>query len=92
MIPTIQKSDRFQQDYKRYKTAIDNIKDPKFKLDAESMLNKLVNEVQSLDNMHTDIIMNKQVTSIGTEYRDRIISLRKQLDNRLRDFFEADQA
>jgi hypothetical protein len=92
MIPTIQKSDRFQQDYKRYKSAIDNIKNDKFKLEAESLLNKLVNEVQSLDNMHTDIIMNKQVTSIGTEYRDRIISLRKQLDNKLRDFFEADQA
>jgi len=36
-----------------------------------------------MDNMYMDMVYSKQLTSLGGEIRDKITSLRKQLDSKL---------
>ena len=37
-----------------------------------------------MDNMHMDMIYAKQLPSMGNEMRDKILSIRKQLDATLK--------
>lgn len=80
----LQTTSRFQNDIARYREAIDKINDDQEKLTATKLLNDLVYEVKNMDNMYMDMVYAKQLPSMGGEIRDKIISLRKQLDNKLK--------
>jgi len=79
----IQNTERFKADVKRYTEAIEKIPEGQSKTEARSLLNNLINEVKNMDNMYMDMVYSKQLTSLGGEIRDKITSLRKQLDSRL---------
>ena len=79
----IQNTERFKADVKRYSEAIEKITDGQSKTEAKSLLNNLINEVKNMDNMYMDMVYSKQLTSLGGEIRDKITSLRKQLDSKL---------
>lgn len=80
----LQKSDRFQQDYQRYLDKIQQIPEGEFKQEANGLLNKLVAEVKKLDSMHIEMIITKQMPSIGSDMRQNILSIRQKLDNKLK--------
>ena len=44
----------------------------------------LIYEVKNMDNMYVDMIYSRQLTSLGSELKDKITSLRTQLDNKLK--------
>jgi hypothetical protein len=79
----IQNTERFKADVKRYSEAIEKISEGQSKTEAKSLLNNLINEVKNMDNMYMDMVYSKQLTSLGGEIRDKITSLRKQLDSKL---------
>ena len=79
----IQNTERFKADVKRYSEAIEKIPEGQSKTEAKSLLNNLINEVKNMDNMYMDMVYSKQLTSLGGEIRDKITSLRKQLDSKL---------
>lgn len=79
----LQQSERFKNDVKRYSEAIKNLSDDKLRLETEKLLNDLIYEVKNMDNMYMDMIYTKQLPSLGGELRDKITSIRKQLENRL---------
>ena len=79
----IQNNERFKSDVKRYTEAIEKIPEGQSKTEAKSLLNNLIYEVKNMDNMYMDMIYSKQLTSLGNDLRDKITSLRKQLDNKL---------
>lgn len=80
----IQNTERFKSDVKRYSEAIEKIPEGQSKTEARNLLNNLIYEVKNMDNMHMDMIYNKQLPSLGLEIRDKITSLRKSLDSCLK--------
>lgn len=80
----LQKTERFQNDVKQYSERIEKLPEGQQKLEAKRLLNDLVYEVKNMDNMYFDMVYAKQLPSLGSEMRDKIISIRKQLDNKLK--------
>jgi hypothetical protein len=78
------KSTRFQEDYARYRTAIDAMPDGPAKQESQQLLNKLVAEVRKLDTMHMEMIYTKQMPSMGADMKQDILTLRKKLDSKLK--------
>jgi hypothetical protein len=79
----IQNTERFKADVKRYSEAIDRIPEGPSKTQANTLLNNLIYEVKNMDNMHMDMIYSSQLKSLGGELKDKITSLRNQLDSKL---------
>ena len=80
----LQNTERFKTDLKRYKESIDQIQDDQEKITLQRLLNDLIYEVKNMDNMYMDMVYAKQLPSMGKEMRDKIIDIRKKLDNRLK--------
>jgi hypothetical protein len=80
----LQNTERFKNDISRYNNAIDQISNDQEKLAAKKLLNDLINEVKNMDNMYLDMIYAKQLPTMGNEMRDKISSIRKQLDSKLK--------
>jgi hypothetical protein len=84
MSSLLQKSSRFQQDHERYLAKIQQIPEGTFKQEVTELLNKLVFEVKKLDSMHIEMVITKQMPSIGSDMRQNILSIRQKLDNKLK--------
>lgn len=80
----LQKTERFQYDVKYYTSIIDSLPDGQKKLEAKKLLNDLIYEVKNMDNMYLDMIYAKQLPTVGSDMKDKIISIRKQLDSKLK--------
>jgi molecular chaperone GrpE (heat shock protein) len=80
----LQTTNRFQNDIARYKESIDKITNEQEKLAATRLLNDLIYEVKNMDNMYVDMVYAKQLPTMGNEMRDKIGSIRKQLDSKLK--------
>jgi 5-methylthioribose kinase len=80
----LQQADRFQQDVKKYTEVIDQMDDGQTKLEAKRLLNDLIYEVKNMDNMYIDMVYANQLPTIGTEMREKIVGLRKQLNKKLK--------
>ena len=85
----LQKSSRFQEDYERYLTAIDTMPDGAVKQESQQLLNKLVAEIKKLDSMHMEMIYSRQLPTIGDEMKQDIITIRKRLETRIKDWLQA---
>ena len=80
----LQRSERFQNDVKQYTETISNMLDGQEKLEATRLLNDLIYEVKNMDNMYVDMVYAKQLASMGSEMKDKIGSIRKKLDNKIK--------
>ena len=80
----LQNTERFKNDLTRYRESIDNISNEKEKLEATRLLNDLIHEVKNMDNMYVDMVYAKQLPTMGNEIRDKIGSIRKQLDQKIK--------
>jgi hypothetical protein len=80
----LQTTSRFQNDIARYRESIAKISDEQEKLTATRLLNDLIHEVKNMDNMYVDMVYAKQLPTMGNEMRDKIGSIRKQLDTKLK--------
>lgn len=79
----LQRTERFQEDIKRYSNAIEALTDEHLKLESKRLLNDLVYEVKNMDNMYLDMVYAKQLPSLGNEMREKITSIRKKLEEKL---------
>jgi len=80
----LQNTERFKNDLARYRESIDKISNEQEKLAATRLLNDLIHEVKNMDNMYVDMVYAKQLPTMGTEMRDKIGSIRKQLDSKIK--------
>ena len=80
----LQQADRFQTDVKKYNEAIEKMDEGQEKLEAKRLLNDLVYEVKNMDNMYVDMVYAKQLPTMGNEMRDKIVSIRKKLDSKIK--------
>jgi hypothetical protein len=80
----LQQAERFQNDVKNYNEAIEKIVHEQEKLEAKRLLNDLIYEVKNMDNMYVDMVYAKQLPIMGNEIRDKIVSIRKKLDSKIK--------
>jgi len=80
----LQRTERFQSDVDRYRKSIESMSNEQAKLEANKLLNNLIYEVKNMDNMYVDMVYANQLPTQGNEMRDKIASIRKQLDQKLR--------
>ena len=82
----LEKSVRFQEDYNRYQSVISKMPDGNLKQEVNQLLNNLVSEIKKLDHRHMEMINSKQMASVGTEIRQDITIIRKQLELKIKDW------
>jgi hypothetical protein len=54
------------------------------KQESHQLLNKLILETKKLDTMHMEMIYTNQMSSMGTDIKQNILTLRKKLDSKLK--------
>jgi hypothetical protein len=79
----LQNTERFKNDLARYSNAIDEISNEQEKIAATKLLNDLIYEVKNMDNMYVDMVYANQLPTMGNEMRDKIVSIRKQLEKKI---------
>ena len=82
----LEKSVRFQEDYNRYLSVISKMPDGNLKQEVNQLLNNLVSEIKKLDHRHMEMIYSKQMALVGGEIKQDIITIRKQLENKIKDW------
>jgi len=80
----LQRTERFQSDVDRYRKFIEGISNEQEKLEATRLLNDLIHEVKNMDNMYVDMVYANQLPTMGNEIRSKIVSIRKQLDSKIK--------
>jgi len=85
MLNEIRKSTIFKNDLKKYNTAIESLPDGSDKEEMQRLLSNLIQEVKKMDDLHLEMIFNKQMSSLGSERRDGIMSIRKKLESKLKE-------
>lgn len=86
MLPLIQDSKPFQDEYKKFVSIIERMPAGDLKNKCTDQLKSLVREVKFLDSLHMDLTQRKEIQNSGPEIRDRISNLRKKLDKTLSDW------
>lgn len=84
MTKGIYSTDRFQNDLKKYKSAVEKISNETEKAEAQKILNDLILNVKRMDNMYLDMVYSGQLTSVGSEMREKILDIRKRLESKLK--------
>jgi hypothetical protein len=85
----LEKSSRFQEDYTRYQSAIAEMPEGEFKQDVSHLLKKLVGEIKKLDSMHMEMVYTRQLPSMGTDMKQEITIIRRQLETKIKDWNES---
>jgi hypothetical protein len=80
----LQQTERFQTDVKRYRENIDKMVNEQDKFEATRLLNDLIFAVKNMDNMYVEMVYANQLPTQGNEMRNKIVSIRKQLDNKIK--------
>jgi RNase P/RNase MRP subunit POP5 len=82
----LEKSSRFQEDYARYQSIIEEMPEGDFKQDVSQLLKKLVGEIKKLDSMHMEMVYTRQLPSMGGDMKQGITAIRRQLENKIKDY------
>jgi hypothetical protein len=80
----LQQTERFQTDVKRYRAHIDKMINEQDKIEATRLLNDLIFAVKNMDNMYVEMVYAKQLPTQGNEMRNKIVEIRKKLDNKIK--------
>ena len=79
-------SEKFQKELKTYKEQIEKISDDTVKKNVENLISKLISEVKRLDSQHEEMIINRQMSSSGQDFKTKITEIRKSIDKKLKDW------
>ena len=80
----LQNTERFQAEIKHYNEAINQMPEGQPQLEAKRLLNDLIHEVKNMDSMYIDMVYARQLPTMGNDMRDKIVELRKKLDQKLK--------
>jgi len=83
---SIEHSERFQNEYKKFKDGISQIKDLKVKSNLELELQKLLQAVKNLDASHRNAITKNTLPDTIDDGRQQIMEIRKKISKMLRDY------
>lgn len=83
MIPRIQNSDRFIQEYKTFQKRISAVSDENLKNRLVSLLLNLRDQISYLDRQHESLFTSNRMPSDVGETRNKIFEIRKNLESSL---------
>ena len=83
MIPKIQTSKRFTEDYQQYQERIKKITDSKVQLELTNLLVKLKEQVTYIDRSHDSMFITGRVSEDLADLRANLIAIKKNLDTKL---------
>lgn len=79
----IEKNQRFQIEYKNFSERISNISDIKIKSELENDLKSLANEVRLVDQLHQDLLFQKNLSASVGDSKHKIMDIRKKILKKL---------
>ena len=82
----LQNTERFQAEIKHYNEAINQMSEGQPQLEAKRLLNDLIHEVKNMDSMYMDMVYARQLPTMGNDMREKIITIRKQLETKIKKF------
>ena len=82
---TLTEEPRFIKDVKNFHERIKNVSDEVEKAQCNGLLEKLLEVVKKLDEVHANLAFDAKAMSQATEQRNDIAVVRKTLDKRLKD-------
>ena len=86
---SIEKSERFQNEYKMFRDKISNISDLRIKTELEHELTKLLQAVKNLDASHRNAITKNTLPDLIDSERQQIWEIRRRIDKTIRDYDKA---
>ena len=83
MIPKIQNSQRFKDDYKNYQERIIKISEPVAQKELTDLLVKLKEQAVYIDRSHDSMLITGRISSDVSDLRSNLITIKKTLDQKL---------
>lgn len=83
MLPKIERSDRFQAEYKMFQDRINAVEDENYRAELAGSLKDLLLSVRALDDQHTEITANQKFPVMINDLRDKVSDIRKTLTKKL---------
>ena len=83
MLPTIEKSEKFKNEFNDFKSRINKISNESLKKTLNDKLTNLLREVRSIDQSHENLLNANQISPLTLESRNKIKELRIFLSSRL---------
>lgn len=86
-MPQLEKSEKFLSEFNHWREVIENSDNDKVKKEGKILLEKLLRQVRSLDQLHSQIFSgNNNINSNVDDSRHEIASIRKKLDKLVTDY------
>jgi hypothetical protein len=79
----LEKNERFQNEYRSFSDRISKVHNEKIKRELEDDLRSLTNEVRLLDQLHQDLLFQKNLSNSTADSKNKIIDLRKKISKKL---------
>lgn len=83
MLPTIEKSEKFKNEFNDFKSRINKVSNESLKKTLNDKLTNLLREVRSIDQSHENLLNANQISPLTLESRNKIKELRIFLSSRL---------
>ena len=83
MLPKIERSDRFQAEYKMFQDRINAVEDENYRAELAGLLKDLLLSVRALDDQHIEITANQKFPVMINDLRDKVADIRKSLTKKL---------
>ena len=82
---TIERSERFQKEYKNFYDRISKLTNESHRKELENLLKKLVVEVRIMDSQHQNLYRKNEMPAMVVDSRNNIQSIRKEISRKLED-------
>lgn len=79
----LSKNENFIKEYNIFSGKINQIENEKIKSELDSLLKRLVDEVQSIDKQHKDLVSGRKTLLEVNDSRSKLQTIRKQLHKKI---------
>jgi hypothetical protein len=83
---SLQNSKRFKEELDEYEKVVTEISNETVRREAQGLVNKLKNEVKSIDVGHTELRNTNSLPDMIHDSRGKIVEIRKRLDTIVKDW------
>lgn len=82
-------SERFQKEYKDFKSKISQIDNERVKKELSALLDRLVEQVKAIDRKHEDLTQQTRLPNTIDDVRNELFETRKKITTKLSDWEKA---
>ena len=86
MIASLEKSERFQQEFNEYQRRCNQLSNQNAKTEVLNLLRLLHNEVRAVDGQHFSLLESKKMPSFVSDSRHKILELRRAIVKKLDEY------